>query len=365
MQEQQTFIQSQIGDVNWCADQGLLTNADKDAFYLDLEKALEVGLKRGIAGVATNAMINEEKLKDYAGNFNKFAPIKNDAYKSIVLISKDYPPNQGGGIATFNKDLAEALALKGHMVHIVTESPDINRVDFENGVWVHRLVVQEKARTHWAIENQIPQHVWNWSATALDEVRRIETHRTVDVIEAPIWDCEGVAFLGTKSWPLVTSLHTTLRFWLDSHAEQLQDADWMASFGSPMLSLERVLMTQSNAIRANSLAIVSEIEKRYEFKFNSATTILVPHGLRSTEYMQTVNRHMGVEVLFVGRLEPRKGIDVLLSALPNILNESRDIRFRIMGTIPYRWQAALLLKSNFVSNTKAKIGLIAFDLRAK
>ena len=128
MQEQQTFIQSQIGDVNWCADQGLLTNADKDAFYLDLEKALEVGLKRGIAGVATNAMINEEKLKDYAGNFNKFAPIKNDAYKSIVLISKDYPPNQGGGIATFNKDLAEALALKGHMVHIVTESPDINRL---------------------------------------------------------------------------------------------------------------------------------------------------------------------------------------------------------------------------------------------
>ena len=106
--------------------------------------------------------------------------------------------------------------------------------------------------------------------------------------------------------------------------------------GSPMLSLERVLMTQSNAIRANSLAIVSEIEKRYEFKFNSATTILVPHGLRSTEYMQTVNRHMGVEVLFVGRLEPRKGIDVLLSALPNILNESRDIRFRIIGdnTLP-------------------------------
>jgi glycosyltransferase involved in cell wall biosynthesis len=36
-------------------------------------------------------------------------------------------------------------------------------------------------------------------------------------------------------------------------------------------------------------------------------------------------------VLFVGRLEHRKGIDVLLRAIPRVLERAPDVRFRILG----------------------------------
>src|SRR5690606_15703161 len=47
MQEQQSFIQSQRNEVNWAHGQGLLSATDVDTFDADLQRALEVGLKRG------------------------------------------------------------------------------------------------------------------------------------------------------------------------------------------------------------------------------------------------------------------------------------------------------------------------------
>jgi len=67
------------------------------------------------------------------------------------------------------------------------------------------------------------------------------------------------AFLFDSQWPLVTSLHTTLYFWLDTHRECKNDQSWMNSFGRPMLALERELMMKSNAVQSNSKAIASEL----------------------------------------------------------------------------------------------------------
>ena len=51
-------------------------------------------------------------------------------------------PDDFGGIGRFTSDLATGLAALGHEVHVVTRSPDVNRVDFEDGVWLHRLLPQ-------------------------------------------------------------------------------------------------------------------------------------------------------------------------------------------------------------------------------
>lgn len=332
LQEQQSFIQNQRNEVSWAAGEKMLSESDVLAFQNDLDRALEVGLKRGFEGVAAGAMITPPKLEKYSGKFLPFSPIENAGFRSVVLVSRDFPPNHGGGIATFNKDLAEALAAEGNLVHIITQSPDINRVDFENGVWVHRMVICEIALSTEAIERKIPQHVWNWSATALEETKRIATHRPIDVVEAPIWDCEGAAFLLCGQLPLVTSLHTTLHFWMESHPEYKNDQEWMTSFGRPMLALECELMTKACGVRANSRAIVQEIERAYDFVFDTNKTQVVPHGMspRSTKSSAPTSNGRP-EILFVGRLEPRKGIDVLLSAIPQVLEVVPDVCFRVIG----------------------------------
>ncbi|WP_415820753.1 glycosyltransferase [Bordetella tumbae] len=339
MQEQDSFLQSQRNDVNWCHGERLLSDEDVKRFNVDMERAVEVGLQRGFEGTLPDGLITPAKQQKYAGEFLPFEPIHNPNAKCLVLVSKDFPPGHGGGIAVFSQNLAEALAQEGHIVHVITHSPDIDRVDLEHGVWVHRIVLKDRERTPEAVSRQVPQHIWNWSASALAEARRIAEHRNIDVIEAPIWDCEGIAFLLDGAWPLVTSLHTTLHFWIASHPEKSADSKWMESFGTPMLSLERELMLKADAVRANSKAIVEEIQKAYGFDFPVQSTRVVPHGMADVAVSAVEDSdHRGdaVNVLYVGRLEPRKGIDVLLEAIPVVMEACPSVRFTLVGddTLP-------------------------------
>lgn len=336
LQEQRAFIDSQNQDVAWCRSKGLLSSADVKAYEKDLARAIEVGLKRGFEGVAPDGMITPAKLERYAGQFLPFEPIFQESPKVIVLVTRDFPPNHGGGIATFNRDLAQALARRGHMLHVITQSPDIDRVDFEAGVWVHRRVPKSFERPRAAIERAIPASVWNWSSTALEEAERIASHHPIDVIETPIWDCEGCAFYLDGRWPLVVSLQTTLHFWLDTHPERRADRAWMQSFGNPMMALERELMQGAHGLRSISQAIAKDIEAAYGFTFDPQRLWVAPLGLPDTVPAPLAAPDDRLEILFVGRLELRKGIDVLLSVAGEVLSALPQARLRIVGddTIP-------------------------------
>jgi glycogen(starch) synthase len=330
LQEQLAFVESQRSEMNWAFSNEMVSAEDMSAFERDVDRAVEIGLRRGFEGVKPGSMIDERKRRDWPGEFREFMPLGDGDRCTLVLISKDFPPDHGGGVATFNKDLAEAYAARGNIVHVVTQSRDINRVDFENGVWVHRLAYREIERSARASTMGVPQHIWNWSAIAHDEVQRISTHRIVDVVEAPIWDCEGIAFMLDRRWPLVTSLQTTLHFWLESHGNYRDDETWMASFGAPMLALERELMQHSDAVRSISAAVRSDIERAYDFQFDSEMVQIIPLGMAQATAVP-VRRTESPVVLFVGRLEGRKGIDILLDAIPLVLAKEPAVMFRIIG----------------------------------
>jgi glycogen(starch) synthase len=316
-------------DVQRHIEEGRLPQSELGAFEAENKQAWDVGVARGLE--AAVKLIDPERIESLRGDFIKFSTLGNADSRNIVLISRDFPPNHSGGIATFTKDLAEALAAQGHIVDVVTESHDINRVDLEQGVWVHRMLTRDIELSPEAVKHHIPQGIWNWSSTALQETRRIATHRKIDIVEAPIWDCEGAAFLMDGKWPLVTSLQTTLHFWLESHPKQRLDADWMASFGVPMLSLERALMTRAVAVRAISRAIASEIEGAYGFEFDKRATVIAPLGMDPGITPAQGAAKDALTVLFVGRLESRKGIDVLLNAAPDLFAAEPNLHLRILG----------------------------------
>lgn len=333
--DNKAFSDQQRADVDFHIEGGRLPASERAVFADQNERAWERGLARGMSG--TYEYITPEKQARWDGAFLPFKPVKSHpAPQCIVLVSRDFPPGHGGGIATFNKDLAEALADQGHTVCVITQSPDINRVDFEHGVWVHRMAMREMPLPAEAAALNVPQHVWNWSAIALEEAARIATHRPIDVVEAPIWDCEGIAFLLNRAWPLVTSLQTTLHFWLESHAESRSDTAWMNSFGKPMLALEKKLMRECDAVRSISAAIARDIEQAYDFRFAPERLVIAPLGMPDIVSYAGSAASLGtdersVEILFVGRLEYRKGIDVLLDAIPEVLARYPHARLRVIG----------------------------------
>jgi glycosyltransferase involved in cell wall biosynthesis len=329
IREQERFITAQRHDVRWCAENGYLTPADVETFETDVERAIEVGRARGEEGPM--AMITQAALDHWRGDFTPYPVIVPEGRRrTIVLVTQDYPPDHGGGIATFNKDLAVSLAAMGHLVHVIARSEELDRVDFEQGVWVHRIVARKVPLSKEAETRRIPANIWAWSATALEETRRIASHHRIDVVETPIWDCQGAAFLLEGRWPLVVSLQTSLRFWLEGHPELAEDRRWMDSFGTPMLTLERELMEKANAVRSISHAIRRDIEAAYEFRFPDDQVVVSPLGLADPGTPAPVTSER-TTILFVGRLEHRKGIDVLLEAIPLVLKEAPDLDFRIVG----------------------------------
>jgi glycosyltransferase involved in cell wall biosynthesis len=352
LEEQNKFVQGQRNDVSWAVREKLLSKQEEEKFNDDVSRALDVGLRRGFEGVAAGALIDAEKLERYRGHFRRFEPIDAPDRRVIVIVSRDFPPDHGGGIASFNKNLAEDLAALGHTVHVIAQSKDINRVDFEGGVWVHRILVGPMEPTPAAIQKKVPDNIWNWSATALSEARRIAAHRDIDAVEAAIWDCEGIAFLLDRQWPLVTALATTLHFYLDYHPEQRNDPHFMRRFGGPMLTLERELMTRSDGVRANTHAIVAEIQRAYGFKFDVNATQVIRNGVVWQEKLPRRRRDRDVEVLFVGRLERRKGIDVLLSAIPTVIDAFPDTRFRIIGDHSIQDSGGMTYMDRFLQEQK-------------
>ena len=334
LDELSTFVAKQRDDVEWCWKNGLLSDADKQRFDHEIPAALEHGIRRGLEGVKPDSYLSPFKLERNAGDFKPFKTIVARDSISVVLVSKDFPPEHGGGVATFMKDLAEALAAEGNFVHVITQSSDINRVDFENGVWVHRMLVAEHELPPEPARLGVPQHIWNWSATALVEARRIATHREIDVVEAPIWDCEGIAFIVEKRWPLVVSLQTTLSFWLDTHQTQRDDENWMNSFGRPMLALEQYVMQGADMVRSISAAIRQEIEHRYDFKFDDENVSVLPLGMPDVQRGKNLSKRKGSappKILFVGRLEARKGIDVLLEAAAHLDRQGVAFQLDVVG----------------------------------
>ena len=302
------FAISHQDDVEYHIAHGNLPESSRQMYTDEIEKALEDGLQRGLA--PGRKFITQDTLNKHSRPFlqalNEDEVARLSRRRTVVLVSKDYPPGQAGGIATFNKDLAVALAAQGSNVHVIAESHDINRVDLEEGVWVHRLVMRPLDHSAPALQRGIPPQIWQWSAIALEETHRIASHHTVHVVETPIWDCQGAAFLLHGEWPLVVSLQTSLLFWLESHPELSSDPQWMACFGTPMLNLERELLMECDAARSISAAIGSDIERAYRFNFAKGQAVVAHLGMVDVPYRATTpNVGTALTVLFVGRLEHR------------------------------------------------------------
>jgi glycosyltransferase involved in cell wall biosynthesis len=268
--------------------------------------------------------------------------------RCYVLLTRTYPPGSIGGIGRYVYHLAGELAKMGHQVHVLTAGNQHDRVDFESGVWVHRICIKETTLPEGI---DVPAHIWNYSNTMYEEACAIASRRTVHCVCAPIWDVEGIAFLIRPRFKLVTSLHTTLATYLDSHPDKSTDAVFIERFAKPMLQLEERLLLESDAILANSDAIVEEIEKDYEIRFDRRRLSVVPHGIEdwtgSHEPSSPGTEDRDLRICFVGRLEPRKGADVFLSIAPHLIETYPNILIDIVGNDQIPCSAGKTYRSAF------------------
>jgi hypothetical protein len=131
----------------WCAD----ARFHQDAGRLPpgtVERVREIGggaMRRGMElGLERHEMRLaplDPPTPEAVASFRRYPVIDSAGRRCIAIVTGDYPPRSTGGIARFLGEVAPASAERGHEVRVITrvhgDAPAA--VDLEDGVWVHRL----------------------------------------------------------------------------------------------------------------------------------------------------------------------------------------------------------------------------------
>jgi glycogen(starch) synthase len=247
----------------------------------------------------------------------------------VCLLSQEYPPAQVNGIGRVVHSLATGLARRGHVVRVLTTGEGHPTVDLEDDVWIHRV----PPTPHELPEGvAVPVHVWDHSASMRDELHRIERFRPIDVVQCPNWDSEGLAAVLEGHFRTVVGLYTPLRTVLRVDPAMRTHAEAAPGLFEELLAAETLVYEQADGFLACGPAIVEEIEAAYGVTFPRHQLGTVAHGLADEAAGHPPAPSADPpRLLFVGRLEARKGIDTLLESAAALAATGASFELRIVG----------------------------------
>jgi glycosyltransferase involved in cell wall biosynthesis/GT2 family glycosyltransferase len=252
----------------------------------------------------------------------------------LCLFSREYPPQGHGGIGQWTREAAVGLAARGHEVTVIARALEGRpAIDFVDGVWVHRIDPAPITQAQADAFAPAPASLTAYALALHREVERIDDRRRFDLISGPIADLEPMASLKLAHVPVIVSLHTTYKLSLPHKPDWLSRPDYLERHVEPAIVCEGELIAHGPHILANSAAILDDIEAAHGLTIDRAKVEIVPHGISDLALgVAAPPRVPGeVKLLFVGRLEERKGADALLSILPDLLGAHPALVAEIVG----------------------------------
>jgi glycosyltransferase involved in cell wall biosynthesis len=232
---------------------------------------------------------------------------------NVCIVSQEYPPETDwGGIGTYTRHLARGLASRGHNITVVSRSVTEQDVATALDGSVRVIRVFPRRLRHLRGRRVLGRFIacLEYSAAVARTVSRIEG---IDVIEYPNWNAEGFWHLmGRRRGPVVTRVHSPYAAVLASREERVT-LDKRLS-----VALERMAVRRSDIVATHSHHNARLAARLYGL--DAARIPVIPHGIPLSEESPAPDRNAPPRVLYLGRLEHRKGIHVLLDALPEVLD---------------------------------------------
>ena len=248
----------------------------------------------------------------------------------ILMFSWEYPPKAVGGIAPHVYDLTTSLASIGEEVHLVTcGEPGIPEFEQVNGVGVHRVNPYHLAA---------PDFI-----TWVMQLNMAMLEKAVPLLNEP----EGVHLLHAHDWlvayaarvlkyayrlPLVATIHATeygRNYGLHNSLQRyISSVEWWLAY---------------EAWRVICCSNYMKNEVRYVFQAPGDKIRVIVNGVTPARFAVKQggigrNEYAADDeqiVFYVGRLVREKGVQVLLDAVPRILEHCPKTKFIIAGKGPY------------------------------
>ncbi len=267
---------------------------------------------------------------------------KSDSKMNICIVTPHYATLNvvNSGIANHFYELAQGLSQLGHQVHVlfVTDQKltkeDILAEVLDNQkskIYLHPISIklpnwmERLFQGKWA-QKLLLKKIWTVLQTKKTLNQLVKKHN-IDVIETTSYDFLCLAYLFKNNRPLiVTRVSTTLRQINRDHYEFASRAIKIISW------LEGLMIRFSDHLTTHTLAHRDEICN--DFKINPKRFKIIPHGIKIPENITLEKPDQDpekIKILYVGRFEYRKGIDILLEAIPLVLEKMNNIYFTLVG----------------------------------
>jgi glycosyltransferase involved in cell wall biosynthesis/GT2 family glycosyltransferase len=300
---------------------GALTLDDVERFEDDAVRAAEDAFESAVGGSKVRP------ASWFATTTSPFLTLPRsfpDPRLHIAIVSHEYLPKQLNGIGRLSHELALGLAERGHVVRVITEGSTHDSVNLEEGVWVHRVLPQPPT----ALDSvELPAWVWNFSTQVLRELHRVNNSRPIDIVQIPNWNSEGIAVLEEGDFTTVLGLHTPLK----TIARLEPSIDSGSDDVCQLLASEARAYRLATGFLACGPSSLKQIEDEYDVALPRERVGFVPFGIADVQNRDPLSLSRYLNVLFVGRLEARKGADTLLSAIARLLPELPHVAFTLVG----------------------------------
>lgn len=251
--------------------------------------------------------------------------------KTILVLASTYPRWENDHEPGFIHELCKRLTKQFHVIALVPDSVDADPSGLLDGVDVIRYrYAPKKLQTlvnNGGIVNNLKTFWWKWLLvpgfliSQYIMVRKILNKRKIDIIHAHWLLPQGwIAYSLSKNF--------NIPFIVTSHGGDL--------FGLQGNALTKI--KKKVAENATAMTVVSQAMKEYldQISINPKILEVIPMGIDlQYRFIPNLNikRHHN-ELLFVGRLVPKKGLNFLLDALSILVAEHPELRLNIVGFGP-------------------------------
>lgn len=290
------------------------------------------------------------RFRPYPVHFDAPAPAPTGRLH-VCIISREFPPFvAGGGVGTLYYHLASELLMMGHRVTVIVPGGELN-IFKQGNICVHftpQAVIEVAAADGGFSRNMA------WSVSAMVRLAAIHEKDPVDIVDSALWDTEALA---TALLPTARRPKVVVRL-VTPYALAAQINGWNPdeATSSLFMSAERALMAAADAVVPISESIAKSVEKVYGLA-RDARWRTIPCGIAywpSFDVNQGYNEFPSLEklpnavlestriVLFVGRLERRKGVDLILEAANSILRSDSLAHIVLAGRDVEGWSTRSL-----------------------
>jgi glycosyltransferase involved in cell wall biosynthesis len=272
----------------------------------------------------------------------------------ICFVSREYPPNPMGGIGTYVFNMTRVLAEAGNIVSVLTQDhPDAPSHGYDNPAisCEGRLIVRflPFADKNWNIApsaRSAPADalakcdcVAVFGVVVCEALEKLLFSERIDAIEAPEYEAPLLYFEEKRAtlpldhpWqkiPTVVHLHSPSHM-IFEHDDDPLDTEWVRQ----RKAFEALSIEMADGVIAPSAFLARQVSEWLSFDEGRVSVIPYPIGP-----LLSFDRSLAPEeglCLFVGRVEPRKGVFEFVEAAVKVARKFPKAHFRFVGGPHYR-----------------------------